>query len=252
MAHMTDTDSLFLPGVDRDAVLAALNRAGGDEIVSGKFSSAESSAALAVNCIGAFLRAPHTLPAFPALADLDWPAVSVEVERQMRFPWRGGRHPWLDAAVETPRHVIGIESKRFEPFRDTKSISLSEAYDRPVWGDEMGAWCRMRDDLRSGAIRFRFLDAAQLVKHAFGLVTEARRLSKQPVLLYLYAEPATRGLVPIPAENLRDHRREIALLSKAVAGSAVRFASNSYAEWMASWPEATADHRQAVVERFEP
>lgn len=249
---MTDTDSLFLPGVDRDAVLAALNRAGGDEIRSGKFSSPESSAALAVNCFGVFLAAPQTLPPFPALADLDWPAVAVEVERQMRFPWRGGRHPWLDAAVETPRHLVGIESKRFEPFRDTKCVSLSEAYDRPVWGEGMKAWCQMRDDLRSGAIRFRFLDAVQLVKHALGLVTEARRLNKQPVLLYLFAEPSKRGSVPVPAEDLQAHRREIATFADAVSGSSVRFASNSYGEWLASWPAANTGHGRAVVERFRP
>jgi hypothetical protein len=186
------------------------------------------------------------------LADLDWPAVSVEVERQMRFSWRGGRHPWLDAAVETSRHLVGIESKRFEPFRDTKCVSLSEAYDRPVWGEGMKAWCQMRDDLRSGAIRFRFLDAAQLVKHAFGIVTEARRLSKKPVLLYLFAEPAKRGLVPISAEDLLAHRREIAAFAGAVSGSAVRFASNSYGEWLARWPAANIAHGQAVVGRFQP
>lgn len=45
----------------------------------------------------------------------------------MRFPWAGGRHPWLDAAVETERYLIGVESKRFEPFRDAKSVRLSDA-----------------------------------------------------------------------------------------------------------------------------
>jgi hypothetical protein len=249
---MTDTDSLFLPGVDRDAVLAALNRAGGDEIASGKFASPESSAALAVNCFGAFLDAPDTLPPFPALAELDWPAASVDVERQMRFPWRGGRHPWLDATVETATHLIGIESKRFEPFRDTKSVSLSVAYDRPVWGEGMEPYCQIRDELRSGSLRFRFLDACQLVKHAFGLVTEGRRLNKHPVLFYLFAEPAMRGPSPIPAGELRDHRREIEVFAQAVAGSAVRFASNSYGEWLADWPEAAAGHRRAIVERFRP
>jgi hypothetical protein len=186
------------------------------------------------------------------LADLDWPPVTLEVERQMRFPWRGGRHPWLDAAVETRAHLIGIESKRFEPFRDTKSVNLSDAYDRPVWGEGMDAWYQLRDELRSGAIRFRFLDAAQLVKHAFGLVTEARRLNKRPVLFYLFAEPAKRGLAPIPLSHLQYHRREVALFAEAVSGSVVRFASNSYGEWLASWPETSAAHRRAIRERFAP
>src|SRR5690606_32765205 len=109
---------------------------------------------------------------------LDWPAVKVEVERQMRFPWSGGRHPWLDAAVETQTSLIGVESKRFEPFRDAKTGQLSSAYDRDVWGEEMRPYTALRDRLRE-ANGFRFLDAVQLVKHAFGLVTEGRRMCKQ-------------------------------------------------------------------------
>ena len=93
-------------------------RAGGNEIVSGKLNSPESSTALAANAFGWFLERPSELPPFPSLPDADWPAARVEVERQMRFPWRGGCHPWLDAAVETPTCLIGVESKRFEPFRD--------------------------------------------------------------------------------------------------------------------------------------
>lgn len=108
-------------------VREALGRAGGQEPESGKFSSPESSAALAVNAFGWFLERPADLPPFSPLADLDWPADRVDVERTMRFPWRGGRHPWLDAAIETADHLIGVECKRFEPFRDTKAVNLSPA-----------------------------------------------------------------------------------------------------------------------------
>ncbi|MCI1142060.1 hypothetical protein MOP88_06705 [Sphingomonas sp. WKB10] len=149
-----------------------MTKAGGNEIESGKLDSQESSAALAVNAFGWFIERPDDLPPFPGLADLGWPAVRVDVERQMRFPWRGGRHPWLDAAVETSSHVIGIESKRFEPFRDAKTVNLSDAYDRDVWGDQMTPFTAMRDRLRAGDGAYHHLDAAQLVKHAFGLVTE--------------------------------------------------------------------------------
>lgn len=119
---------LFLPGVPADLVLAALERAGGNEVASGKLASPDSSAALAVNGFGWFLRRPEDLPAFPGLDDLDWPAVRVDVERQMRFLWSGGRHPWLDA---------GVESKRYEPFRDAKRAVLADAYDRDVWGERV-------------------------------------------------------------------------------------------------------------------
>ena len=134
---MTMREPAFLPGVPEHLVRAALAKAGGNEIDRGKFDSPESSAALAVNAFGWFLERPSDLPPFPSLPDIDWPALRVDVERRMRFPWRGGRHPWLDAAVETADHVVGVESKRFEPFRDVKTVSLSDNYNRDVWGGRM-------------------------------------------------------------------------------------------------------------------
>jgi hypothetical protein len=249
---MTISTSPFLTGVPEELVRTALAAAGGNEIESGKLESPESSAALAVNAFGWFLERPADLPPFPPLTDLDWPAHRVDVERQMRFPWRGGRHPWLDAAVETATHLIGVESKRFEPFRDTKTVNLSDAYDRDVWGEGMGRFTAMRDALRCGDVAFTYLDGVQLVKHAFGLVTEGNRSGKLPVLLYLYAEPAMRGTSTIAAETLAQHRAEISTFDTAVAGGAVRFASCSYREWFSTWTGDARKHANALVERFQP
>ncbi|SEP49339.1 hypothetical protein SAMN02990966_07293 [Rhodospirillales bacterium URHD0017] len=132
------------------------------------------------------------LPPLPGTGAMGTPD-RVEVEYCARLPWSGGRHPWLDAVVITATHLVGVESKRFEPLRDAKTVSLSSAYDRPVWGGLMDRFAAMRDALRSGELCFRHLDAAHLVKHAFGLVTEAWRLSRRPVLFYFYAEPNERG-----------------------------------------------------------
>ena len=246
-----NASSAFLPGVSVDKCLAALAKAGGNEIASGKLLSPESSAALAVNAFGWFLESPQLLPAFPCLTGLDWPATRVSVERHMRFPWSAGRHPWLDAAVETHEILMGVESKRFEPFRDAKVGELSAAYDRDVWGTGMGPFTAIRDALRANN-EFQFLDAVQLVKHAFGLVTEARRVGKQPVLLYLFAEPAERAGKPIPAESIRAHRTEIARFADLVAGADVRFAACSYREWLEVWDGPSASHRLALIARFAP
>lgn len=54
----------------------------------------------------------------------------------------------------------------------------------------MGPYQIVKDRLRSGDEKFEFLNGAQLVKHPFGLVTEGRRKSKRPHLVYLFAEPA--------------------------------------------------------------
>lgn len=242
----------FLPGVPEHSVRAALAKAGGNEIESGKLDSPESSAALAANAFGWFIDRPGDLPHFPGLADLDWPAERVDVERQMRFPWRGGRHPWLDAAVETGGYVIGVESKRFEPFRDAKTVKLSHAYDRDVWGERMTPFTAMRDRLRAGDGGYSHLDAAQLVKHAFGLVTDGRRLGKAPVLLYLFAEPTHRGSAPIPSAAVERHRAEIADFNAAVRNAEVRFAACSWREWLAGWTGDAREHADALIARFRP
>lgn len=248
------TDPHFLPGVPVDHVLTRLAKAGGKEIESGKFSSPESSAALAVNCFGWFTPRPERLPPLPGLARAGT-AELVDIEFCARFPWSGGRHPWLDAVVQTHITLIGVESKRFEPFRDAKTVNLSAAYDRPVWGDNMQAFERMRDCLRAGAEKFVNLDAAQLVKHAFGLVTEGRRRGRKPVLFYLYAEPEDRNGRLIPQEDILRHRDEVARFGAAVAGDEVLFHSASYRDWIGSWHTSGDDvvaHGKAILREFTP
>jgi hypothetical protein len=245
------TDALFLPGVPVAHVLARLAGAGGGEISSGKLQSPESSAALAVNAFGWFIERPADFPPLPGTAAMGQPE-RIEVEYCARFPWRGGRHPWLDAVVITPGYLIGVESKRFEPFRDAKPVSLSAAYDRTVWGERMDRYGAVRDELRSGQLRYRHLDAAQLVKHAYGLVTESRRLSRRPVLLYIYAEPRAWGVRRITAEQHLQHRSEVADWAKRVDGDEVAFLQCNYREWIESVPtDAVAQpHLTLLRERF--
>ena len=140
------------------------------------------------------------MPPLPVGDDLDWRPLSVELEVECRFPWAGGRHPWLDVVIELPDALVGIESKRYEPFRDGKSVKFSDAYWRDVWGENMFGYARLRDALHSGSLQTERLDATQLVKHAFGLRTQAQRASgttnKKPILVYLYAEPAAWPILP--------------------------------------------------------
>lgn len=243
-----DDQCLFLPGVPTSYVRERLEKADGHELTSGKFASKESSAALAVNTFGWFHDRPDRLPRFPILGQPTLCAIRVEVEYCARFPWSGGTHPWLDAFVETPDAVIGVESKRFEPFRGGKAVDFSPAYSRD-WGKAMAAYEAMRDNLRSGIERFEFLDAAQLVKHAFGLVTEGGRKKKRPYLVYLFAEPQEH------AAKWQPHRQEIECFAKAVARAEVTFGASSYREWLDSWPAVDlgiAKHRAAIIERFHP
>lgn len=246
---MSEPVPIFIPGVSEERLRAIYGRAAGNEIASGKFASPQSSAALAANGFGWFLDRPGDCPLFPALADLSGLVRDVAVERELRLPWSGGRHPWLDAVLWTDTHIIGVESKRYEPFRDAKVAELSDAYDRDVWGVGMAGWCTMRDLLRADPRRYKHLDAAQLVKHALGLATEGNRSGLSPVLAYLYAEP--QDGVRDPATFLA-HRREIEDFHAIVAGTKVRFAACSWRGWLASFSGAAVDHAREIIRVFAP
>lgn len=245
----------FLPGVPADPVLAAFAASPGNEIDSGKFRSQESSSALAANTFGYFLERPGDLPVIPGIS-FEGPTLSVALEAEMRFPWTGGRHPWLDAAVRTDDLLIGIESKRFEPYRSKSKPSLSEAYWRDVWGDRMAGYQSVRDGLRDGSLAPRHLDAAQLVKHGLGLLASAARHDPplRPVLIYLYAEPKTwPDGRKVSEAAMATHRAEVAAFAEAVAGNAVVFHALSYDALLAKWEETggeVAAHAARVRQAF--
>ena len=119
----------YLP---RAAIVAAYEKSPGREL-DGKGDSPESSAALVANAFGYFIERPTELPPLPGLAPAGWPASQVQLEANVRFPWAGGMHPWLDVLVDTPTLTVGVESKRYEPYRGRHQAEFSEAYSRDVW-----------------------------------------------------------------------------------------------------------------------
>ena len=255
--EMTDR---FLPGVPGPEIERIFNDAAGNEIATGKFDSPESSAALAANTFGFFLNRPRDLPPLPDCDRVVWPARSLSIEATVRFPWRGGRHPVLDCLIITPSALIGIESKRFEPFRGKKSASFSEAYWREVWGDDMKGYEGVRDMFRENGHLYDFLDPAQLVKHAFALRSEVHRRggTLTPILFYLYAEPGIwpKDGQPIGNDEKHQHRQEIARFAREVAGDEVVFASCSYRRLLEDWARhkdgRIRAHAAAVTRRFSP
>ena len=195
----------WLPGVPGEEIEKTFNAAAGNEIESGKFDSPESSAALAANTFGFFLNRAWDLPLLPECDQWKGSAVSLALEKTVRFPWRGGLHPVLDALVITPSKLIGIESKRFEPFRRNKKASFSCAYWRQVWGKRMKGYENVRDKLHKNERHFEHLDATQLVKHAFALRTQiqpGRKFEDRKATLFYYL-CRTRVL----AKKWQTHRR---------------------------------------------
>lgn len=252
------TEEGLLAYLPRRAILEAFDRSPGNEIKSGKFLNPESSAALAANTFGCFLDRPDLMPPLPGTEAMGWPASFVTVEQTAPFPWwPRGQHPWLDAFVETKTCIIGIESKRYEPFRSKSKGLFSEAYWRPVWGDRMGCFETMRDDIAAGKATFERLDAVQLVKHGFGLRTEARRRDKAACLAYLYAEPPSwPDGRRVDLAKMERHREEIANFSASIGGDEVSFISLSYDQLLGSFESAGSkelmEHAAAIREIFRP
>lgn len=179
----------------------------------------------------------------------------IAVEAEMRFPWRGGRHPWLDAAVTTATTLVGIESKRYEPFRPGKAGSFSEVYGSREWGAGLAGFDGVRRALQDGRLAYRALDAVQLVKHAYGLATQAGKQARGAVLVYLHAAPDhwSNGRPVDPAAVAR-HRAEITDFAARVAGDVVTFVPVTWADLLAQWSgvPALAEHAKAIGQRFGP
>ncbi len=179
--------------------------------------------------------------------------MQVKPEAIVRFPWRGGRHLCLDVLIEIGGHLIGVESKRYEPFRAKAEKNLSQAYARDVWGERMNGYQSVLVSLREGA-PFNWLDAAQFVKHAFAFRTATQRpewRSKVRMLYYLYAEPkqCSDGR-PISAHALAEHRAEIETFAARVNGDEVSFQACCYATRWRPGTRAVTPRSARMCERY--
>src|SRR5665213_2153147 len=103
--------------------------------------------------------------------------------------------------------------------------------------------------LRKSPRSYRWLDVAQLVKHAFGL---AYTFPNRPVtLLYLFWEPSNPEAFPVFGE----HQQEIARFSEAIAGGGPKFVSMSYSALWRDWeasnePEWLRTHVGSLRARY--
>lgn len=117
----------------------------------------------------------------------------------------------------------------------------------------MEAFEYIRDKLGDGSIHYRHLDATQLCKHALGLFNTAERMSKEPVLVYLYAEPTLDEPRIVSSADKDRHRLEIEDFATRITDAAVQFVAISYREWIASWPaepSEIADHGLRLLEFY--
>jgi hypothetical protein len=236
--YATDFRDTLLTMVSPGDFEVDLSTGDGNELRT-KFRAAHSSSGLAVNGFAPFRRrlGDLTLPVGEAF-DL------LQFERKCPTGLRGGRSPNLDVLLSGPAGVVGIESKLTE-YLVRHRAAFSPAYADQIRDArrEQGYFREMRR-LMDAPDSYVWLDAAQLIKHAFGL---ARTFPDRPVtLLYLFWEPENPGTSP----EFAAHRAEIAAFADRVAGATPRFAAMSYPELWAIWRKTGPEWLEAHLEEL--
>ena len=242
--YVPDFHDTLLPLVMPEDFVADLEAGDGNELQT-KFRAVHSSSGLAVNTFAPFRRRIEDL-ILPTVG----PFASLRFEQKCPTGLRGGRAPNLDVMVEGRGGILAIESKLTE-YLTTHRAAFSAAYSEQI-RDARRDQGYFREMLRlmDAPNSYGCLDAAQLIKHAFGLV---RTFPDRPVtLLYLFWEPAN----PDVHEVFAQHRREIEEFAGRVAGSTPTFLAMSYPELWSQWQETGSapwltEHLSELRSRYE-
>ena len=247
--YVSRTEDVLLPTLDeraRRAVESDFEGKGGSELrarghARPKFHAAHSSAALAANTFGPFLTQGTGLP----LAERVYEgAASLEAECPSGLP---GTPPTLDLLIEGD-DVLGVESKCTEPF------TRHEARFAPAYAEATAKlprrWREEYDRLVEHPLRYRYLDAAQLVKHCLGLRT--RFGERRVTLAYIYWTPSNAAEVG-PSII---HAAEVAEFAERVHAPEMPFVHLTYRTLWDEWstlaqPPWLRRHAAALRRRYD-
>ena len=233
--HFSDN---LLPSVRPDDFEADLRSGDGNELGS-KFRAVHSSSALAVNVFGPFRTRVSKL-----MLPGSGPFTKLEFERKCPNGV-SSRSPNLDLLLEGPEGIVGIESKLTEPLSRHRADFSPKYYDKIRDERRSSVWFREMCRLEENPHLYSWLDAAQLIKHAFGLI---RTFPDQTVkLLYLFWEPRNSEDYPLFAE----HRHEITVFSESVRDSSLAFQVMSYHELWCCWCEMAPSWISAHIENIK-
>lgn len=225
--YVSEASQNLIEGVHLDDFEADLRQGDGNEL-EGKFRAAHSSSALAVNTFAPFRANPAELwlPGTGGFTNLHF-------ERKCPHGLVGRRSPNLDVLADGPNGVVAVESKCLEALTPHQA-KFAPAYNSEIRDERrQTAWFREMHRLVEKPRSYQWLDAAQLVKHAFGLAYTFR---DQPVtLIYLFWEPSNPEAYPIFAE----HRAEVTQFAASITGSGPEFAAMSYPELWKLWDSCT-------------
>ncbi len=221
--YVAEIGDNLMPGVSLADFERDLLQGDGSELRL-KFRAVHSSSALAVNCFAPFRSTPHAL-SFPGGSGF----TAFSFER--KCPHGIGRQPPnLDLVAEGPEGIVAVESKCLEPlsphvanFAPVYFTHITDERRKTSWFAEMQ---RLAREPRT----YRWLDAAQLVKHALGV--SYMFPSQSAVLLYIYWEPSDKDAFSVFAE----HRAEIGRFAASIqGGGGPEFVAMSYPELWKLW-----------------
>lgn len=241
--YVSEVTLNLIEGVHLDDFEADLRQGDGNELES-KFLAAHSSSALTVNAFAPFKAAPAAL-GIPGGAGF----TNLQFERKCPHGLVGRRSPNLDLLADGPNGVVAVESKCLEHLAPHVA-EFAPAYDAEIRDHRrQTAWFEEMYRLMGEPRRYRWLDAAQLVKHAFGI---AHTFPDRPTtLFYLFWEPSNADSHSIFAE----HRAEVTLFAASIAGGGPSFVAMSYPELWRAWgadnkPEWVAGHAGRLRARY--
>ena len=239
--HLVDWWDNLIDGVTRTDCGPDLDRGAGSETrdrhhKSGatspaKFCAPYSSSALAVNTFGPFRHHPNLLR-----LDGKTGFQSAQFEYPCTNGLRTQHLPHFDLFADSPAGVIAVEAKFLEPLGD-KKVEFKPQYDGPFEGASdrrivaEEPWRETFRALKSGALRYQHLDAAQLMKHYLGLIVKFELRPR--TLRYLFWEPENAADVP----EFVLHRAETEDFARRVSDCASRFAFGTYTELWQDWEQ---------------
>jgi hypothetical protein len=239
--YVANPKSNLIPGVEL-ADFEDDPRAGAGAELDGKFLAVHSSSALVVNCF-----APLRNGSIPLELGQHRGLKIVGFEQKFPTGLPRAQPPHLDVIAKNASGLVAIESKCLEylspavaKFSDRyKGCITEERRDARPWFQEM-----LRLMGKSGA-QYGLLNAAQLIKHALGLI----HAGEDVALIYLYWEPLDHALSPL----FHKHRDEITEFAERVAGGKPSFAATAelWDAWDRRGDAGLCKHVQHLRERYE-
>lgn len=246
VAHIADVLLPTLAPATREQIERDLAGKGGSELVPRpgrrpKFHAAHSSAALAANAFGPFLDSNADVPIADRISG-------------GRSPWRSGvpracvarRPPWTVSSTETRSWLSSPNASSRSPrIRRTSGPATATR-----WRRRTAAGARNMRACARTQRRYRYLGAAQLIKHYLGLKTAYPK--RRITLAYVYWVPANAAeLAPCAV-----HAAEVEEFHARVADPTLTLVAISYARLWTQWAHPTQpawlrDHATALRRRYD-